>query len=262
LALTMPTAQGLAIFAALGLGMALPYLLVSAVPSLARALPRPGPWMEVFRRAMAFPVLATVVWLLWVLGQQSGINGAAALLLLLLALAALLWSWGLVGRSRWVLGGASGLLMLALLLGLGPQVIKPLAPDGAAAQTDTEALAGDAARAAPGLWRPWSAEAVAQELQAGRRVFVDFTAAWCVTCQVNKQTTLSNPALLEELAQGSVSLMRADWTRRDPAISAALAQLGRSGVPVYALYAPGQAPVLLSELISVADVRAAVERTR
>lgn len=252
LALTLPAVQGLSIFAALGLGMALPYLLVSAVPSLAHALPRPGPWMAVFRRAMAFPVLATVVWLLWVLGQQSGIDGAAALLLLLLFLAALLWSVGLQGRSRWVMGGASALLLLGLLLSLGPRVVAPLPADATASS----------ASSSQSQWRTWSAQAVAQELQAGRRVFVDFTAAWCVTCQVNKQTTLTNEALLNDFAQADVRLMRADWTRRDPAITAALAQLGRSGVPVYVLYAPGQAPLLLSELISVAEVRAALERTR
>lgn len=263
LALTLPPAQGLAIFAALGLGMALPYLVVSAVPSLARALPRPGPWMVVFRQAMAFPVLATVVWLLWVLGQQSGIDGAAALLLLLLLLAALLWSLGLAGRSRWFLAGGAGLVLAAALLGLGPRVVAPLPNDPAlAASPDAPAAGLGAAAVAAGGWRPWSAAAVAQELQAGRRVFVDFTAAWCVTCQVNKQTTLTDAALLDDFAQGGVTLMRADWTRRDPAISAALAQLGRSGVPVYVIYAPGQSPVLLSELISVADVRAALERTR
>jgi thiol:disulfide interchange protein DsbD len=108
------------------------------------------------------------------------------------------------------------------------------------------------------LWQNWTANAVQTELAQGRAVFVDFTAAWCVTCQINKQTTLNQPELLADFAAKQVRLMRADWTRRDPAISRALAELGRSGVPVYVLYAPNRAPQVLSELLSVAQVREAL----
>ena len=246
-ALSLPAWQGLAVFAALGLGMALPYALISAVPALGRALPRPGPWMLRFKQFMAFPMLATVVWLLWVLGQQSGIDGAAGLLLLLLLLALLLWTLGLPsGRSRLT---AAALALLALLGGLwwaGPQVVRPqAAATGAAAE---------------GPWQAWQAERVAQALAQGRPVLVDFTAAWCITCQYNKQTVLSDPAVLADAQARQVLLLRADWTQRDAAITAALRELGRSGVPVYALYAPGRPPVLLSEVLSVGELRQALSK--
>ena len=246
-ALSLPAWQGLAVFAALGLGMALPYALISAVPALGRALPRPGPWMLRFKQFMAFPMLATVVWLIWVLGQQSGIDGAAALLLLLLLLALLLWTLGLPsGRSRLL---AAALALLALLAGLwwtGPQVVR--------------LQAATASTAAEGPWQAWRAERVAQALAQGRPVLVDFTAAWCITCQYNKQTVLSDPAVLADAQARQVLLLRADWTQRDADITAALRELGRSGVPVYALYAPGRPPVLLSEILIVGELRQALSR--
>jgi thiol:disulfide interchange protein/DsbC/DsbD-like thiol-disulfide interchange protein len=246
-ALSLPAWQGLAVFAALGLGMALPYALISAVPALGRALPRPGPWMVRFKQFMAFPMLATVIWLLWVLGQQSGIDGAASLLLLLLLLALLLWTLGLPsGRSRLI---ASALALLALLGGLwwaGPQVVRMQAA------TTNEA--------AEGPWQAWRPERVTQALAQGRPVLVDFTAAWCITCQYNKQTVLSDPAVLADAQARQVLLLRADWTQRDADVTAALRELGRSGVPVYALYAPGRPPALLSEILSVGELRQALSK--
>ena len=244
LALALPAAQALTIFAALGLGMALPYLAASWSPALARKLPRPGVWMATFRHAMAFPMFATVVWLVWVLGQQSGINGAAALLALLLSLALVIWALGLQGRSRMVMATVS-LAALAFLAGsIGQNVIKPLESNNA---TDSTAL-----------WQPWAPGKVDQVLATGAPVFVDFTAAWCVTCQYNKSTTLANKEVLADFATRQVTLLRADWTRRDAAITAELAQLGRNGVPVYVLYQTGRAPVVLSEILSVSEVRSAL----
>jgi thiol:disulfide interchange protein len=241
-ALGLPAAQALAIFATIGVGMALPYLAASIVPAVARALPRPGAWMATFKHLMAFPMFATVVWLVWVLGQQSGIDGAAALLGLLVMLALLVWTLTLKGPARGLLAAASGALLVATLWVFGPNVVKPL----------------DVAPAAQlaGGWQAWEPGRVDQLTARGQSVFVDFTAAWCVTCQYNKKTTLANAAVLGDIADKKVALLRADWTRRDPAVTAALTQLGRSGVPVYVIYKPGRAPVILSEILSVADVRA------
>ncbi len=247
LAVTLPTVQALAVFAALGLGMALPYLAASAWPALARLLPRPGVWMAHFKTVMAFPMFATVVWLVWVLGQQTGIDGAAALLALLVALAFAAWALGspaLGPRSRGGFGAAAlVLLAVALMWAL------PAWRHEAKAQVPGTPLA----------WQPWSAERVAQARSEGRAVFVDFTAAWCVTCQFNKRSTLADAEVLADFKARNVLLLRADWTRRDAAISAELARLGRSGVPVYALYAPsGAGPTLLSEILSPTEMRSAL----
>ena len=244
-AVAMPTAQALAVFGALGLGMALPYLLAGWIPAIAHALPRPGPWMETFRHAMVFPMLATVVWLVWVLGQQSGIDGAGALLGLLVTGSCLVWALTLRGRARLLLGSAIAAASAALLLGLGPHVVRALPSAG------SEVSASE-------TWQPWSSERVDELTKSGRPVFVDFTAAWCVTCQYNKRTTLADAEVLADFAARKVVLLRADWTRRDPAITAALTQLGRSGVPVYVLYAPGKAPVVLNEILGKGEVQTAL----
>ena len=246
LAIGLPAAQALLIFAVLGAGMALPYLLAGWLPFVARALPRPGAWMETFKHLMAFPMFATVVWLLWVLGQQSGIDGAAALLTLLVVVAMLVWALRLTGPSRRWMAGGSTVLLLSLVWAIGPAIVQPLAAPAQAAANDR--------------WQTWEPGRVDQLLAQGKPVFVDFTAAWCVTCQVNKKTVLGQLDVLADLDAKKVTLLRADWTRRDPAITAALAQLGRNGVPVYVLYQPGVAPVLLSELLTQGEVRAAIAK--
>ena len=244
LALGLPVAQALLIFAAIGVGMALPYLAASLIPAVARALPRPGAWMDTFRRAMAFPMFATVVWLVWVLGQQSGINGAGALLALLVALALVIWSLTLTGRTRWVIATVS-IAIGALLTGaIGSNVTQLSDPTSAPVSGDP--------------WQAWAPGKVEQVLATGSPVFVDFTAAWCVTCQYNKRTTLADASVMADLNARGVTLLRADWTRRDPAITAALNQLGRNGVPVYVLYSANNPPIVLSEILSVDDVRAAM----
>jgi thiol:disulfide interchange protein DsbD len=247
LAVTLPAVQALSVFAALGLGMALPYLAASAWPRVAQLMPRPGVWMLHFKTLMAFPMFATVVWLVWVLGQQVGIDGAAALLLLLLALAFAAWALGSPGLgplARRGFGTLALLLMAAALFWAAP-ALRQEAVASSTAKTDA--------------WQPWSPERVAQAQAEGRPVFVDFTAAWCVTCQFNKRSTLARAEVMSAFDERRVLLLRADWTRRDAAITAELTRLNRSGVPVYALYAPGAAgPQLLSEILSSDEVRTAL----
>jgi thiol:disulfide interchange protein DsbD len=268
LAVTLPTAQALAVFAALGLGMALPYLLASAWPALARALPRPGPWMATFKTLMAFPMFATVVWLVWVLGQQAGMDAVAGLLGMLLALAFATWTWGLPAprpapRVLWL--SLSALLVAATLAWAWPSFqAAPMNSTMTAGSVGNPGPArdgesGESGESLEGNWQPWSPERVQAALASGRPVFVDFTAAWCVTCQFNKRTTLADAQVKADFAAKRVVLLRADWTRRDPAITTALAQLGRNGVPVYLLQAPGgAAPRVLSEVLSVREVREAL----
>ncbi len=243
LAISLPAGQALAVFASIGLGMALPYLLVSLWPALAHRLPRPGAWMATFRQAMAFPMFATVVWLVWVLGQQTGMDGAAALLALLLWLAFALWALTRTGRSRLVLLALAGLL----LAGLWRQW-PASAPETPAAS----------AQAASPRWQAWSPQAMREAHAQGRTVFVDFTAAWCVTCQYNKKTVLAREDVLAAFDARQVVTLRADWTRRDAAISAELNALGRTGVPVYAVYAPDKPAVVLSELPSASEILSAL----
>ena len=250
-ALGLPAWEALLIFAAIGVGMALPYVAASFIPAVARALPKPGAWMDTFKKFLAFPMFATVVWLVWVLGQQSGIDGAGALLAILLMLCMLLWALTLHGRSKLYLAIISIAVLAYITPAIGINIIKSIDIPAASAQ------AGDRTGE---RWQAWEPGRVDQLLAKGQPVFVDFTAAWCVTCQYNKKTTLSKPELLAEFDAKKVQLLRADWTRRDPAIGAALKDLGRSGVPVYVLYAPGKAPQVLSEIISVDDVRGALAK--
>ena len=251
-ALTMPAAQALSVFAALGLGMALPYLVVALTPGIARHLPRPGAWMVRFKVAMAFPMFATVIWLVWVLGHQVGIDGAAALLAVLLATALVCWGIGTPGvgrRARGVGTGLAAAVWVATLVWAWPALQEPAVAPSTAALAPAKGL----------QWQPWSPAAVATARAQGRPVFVDFTAAWCVTCQYNKRSALADPAVLADFAAQNVLLLRADWTRRDPDITQELARLGRSGVPVYALYGPGATtPTLLPELLRASALRQAI----
>ena len=249
--LTQPPAEALALFATVGAGMASPYLAASLVPGVARLLPRPGAWMVRFKVIMAFPMFGTVVWLMWVLGQQVGIDGAVAMLGFLVALAFAVWTitTPAQARARTILAGCGAALLAGVSLWAWPALRSPEVGTASVGSTSRQA------------WQQWTPAAVKAAQISGRPVFVDFTAAWCVTCQFNKRVTLADSSLLAEFESKNVLLLRADWTRRDPAITAQLSLLGRSGVPVYALYGKGgEHPRLLSELLTAAEVKTALDQ--
>jgi thiol:disulfide interchange protein DsbD len=244
--LAQPAGIALAVFAMLGVGMALPVLALSMFPKALKKLPKPGPWMETFKQVMAFPLFATVIWLAWVLGAQAGHDAVTSLLAGLLVLGFAAWIYGRWARSESLLR----LVFAAVFAAAGLWLAWP----GANAAAPGEARA---AAAKPGeiAWQAWSPEKLAELRAAGTPVFVDFTAAWCVTCQVNKRVALNREEVVTALAGRGVVALKADWTNHDPRITAALAELGRNALPVYALYAPGQArPTLLPEVLTASLV--------
>lgn len=242
-ALTQSAVAALSVFAALGVGMALPYVLLAWFPKWLDKLPRPGQWMVTFKQLLAFPMFATVAWLVWVVAIQTGADGAAIVLLGLVGLALGAWLIGSQkGAARWT--GAAVVLAAAVLAW----------PSADASQ----AAASGAVKSGGVTWQAWDAATVDKLTAEGKPVFVDFTAAWCVSCQVNKRTVLTRSEIEQLFATKKVTLMRADWTNRDERITQALAAMNRSGVPVYVLHAPGKAPQLLPEILTTGIVRDAL----
>ncbi len=250
-AMTASAATTLVVFVALGVGMALPYVSLAWFPGWRRRLPRPGPWLERFKQMLAFPLYATVIWLAWVLGAQRDIDAMVRLLIALLCVGIALWAWRIVrtgGARPWGIAGFVALAGAATIvwpLFVAEPMPRAMAAGGEAARDDAD-------------WIAFTPATVAALTTSGRPVFVEFTAAWCVTCQVNKQLVLDTGDVRALFAQKRVALVRADWTRRDPAITQALAALGRNGVPVYVLYRPGKEPVLLPEILQRAAIQDAL----
>jgi len=249
-AITQPAPVALAVFAALGLGMASPYVALTWMPTLVDRLPRPGAWMQRFKQVMAFPMFATCVWLIWVLAQQVGIDAAALVLggLVLVAFGA--WALGLAQggarRWRWVALAAAPLALYAVFGATWPGTTEP--PRDAARVGEAQG------------WQAWSRAEQDAELAAGKPVFVDFTAAWCVTCQANKRLVLSRDSVKAALAQRGVTMLRADWTNRDDEVTRELARFNRNGVPLYVLYDRRGAPHVLPELLTERIVLDALAR--
>lgn len=236
-AVTQPGWTSLAVFTSLGLGMALPYFLLAWFSGIRKWLPRPGPWMVQLRQFLAFPLFATVIWLAWVLGVQSGVSPLIDLLLAL---------W-IMGLGMWFFGRFPSRLGKAISWALVLSILIPMANIAGSATSELTAQAGQ--------WETYSQAKVEQRLDDGETVFVDFTAAWCVTCQVNKKLVLDTDEIDQAFEQSGVVRMRADWTNRDPEITRALARYGRSAVPMYLILRPGQAPELLPELLTKSLVK-------
>ena len=221
-ALAQPAAVMLAVFLALGLGLALPFLVLAFWPAAQRWLPRPGAWMDTFKQALAFPMYAAVVWLLWVLAQQAGPDGVALALGGLVLMAFGLWWRHSSGASA--VGTGAAVLCVVVALGASAALRPVTAP--AAASAGTEAF---------------SPERLAELRAQNQPVFVNLTAAWCISCLVNERVALSRPEVHEAFAKAGVTYLKGDWTREDPTITAVLKAHGRSGVPLYLYYAPGAA---------------------
>jgi thiol:disulfide interchange protein len=257
-ALSAPIAVTFAVFTALALGLAAPYVALTLQPAWTRFLPRPGVWMEVLKQAVSVPIFATVIWLAWVLTTAYGSATLAALLCGLLLLAVAGWFLGRWPARRWatVVAGAIVLCFAGvsvysgLELATDDTISKLAREDGAFAPQQIIMTAA---------WQPWTADAVAKATAAGQPVFVDFTAAWCLSCQVNERVALRQPEVAQAFAAKNVVLLKADWTRHDDSITQALTALGRDGVPAYALYVPGESnPRLLPEALTPGIVMDAI----
>jgi thiol:disulfide interchange protein len=248
-ALAQPAAVTFAVFTALALGLAAPYVALTLQPAWTRLLPRPGAWMEVLRQAVSVPIFATVIWLVWVLARAYGTGLLVSILGSFLLLAVAGWFLGRWPAKRWA-------EVVAAIILLGVVVLSVLAPGKLTTASETLAP-----REMNGVWQPWSEAAVSRSRAAGQPVFVDFTASWCLSCQVNERVALGQPEVVQAFQARNVVLMKADWTRHDEAITQALTALGRSGVPAYALYLPGQSqPQMLPELLTPGIVTDALEK--
>jgi thiol:disulfide interchange protein DsbD len=253
-ALTQPPAFALSVFAALGFGLALPYLLLSFAPWMRRALPKPGAWMDTLKQVFAFPIYASAAWLLWVLAQETSSFGLGAALAgaILIALAA--WAYQ-KSKSSAARGRVAALAtaMLAVLLAILLPVRFADVAAAAASVSAKGAQSGDE-------WQPYDAAEVARLNAAGRPLLVNFTASWCLTCLVNERNAFTDAAVQAVFRDKGVTLMKGDWTNRDPAITQALASFGRAGVPLYVVYnsKPGSTePVILPQLLSAGVVQSA-----
>ncbi len=254
-ALVMPWPMALVVFLMLGLGLALPFLLVSLSPGLLRRLPRPGPWMERLKGLLAFPMYATALWLAWVFGRQAGADALGLLFVAGLLAALGLWLVG-TGQAERGLGRSGRILMtggtVALILSAVALVVVARSPAVDVNPSGEVGVALDGAA--------WSPEAVADARAAGRPVLVNFTADWCVTCKINERTSLATGDVRRAIEATNTVYLTGDWTRRDDAITAELQRHGRSGVPLYLLYSPGSdEPRVLPQLLTGGLVVQALE---
>lgn len=254
-ALTQPAWAAIAIFTSLGAGMAAPFVVLAASPALLKFLPKPGAWMETMKQALGFLLAATVVWLAWVLGRQTGAEAIVILLGALLLQSVGAWIFGKWANLTRTAGVRAVALAFALLF-IGGGV--------AAAVFLTKAVPPSNAAAEKTDWQPYSEARVAELRAAGKPVFVDFGAAWCLTCQVNERVALNAAPVVAKMKEKGIVPLKADWTSRDPAITAALGKLGRSGVPTYVLYPsdPNAPPQVLSEILTPTYLVQALDQAR
>ncbi len=231
------------IFVALGLGFALPFILLGLWPALHRVLPKPGTWMVRFRQILALPMYAAAGWLVWVLAQQIDTRGLIAIAVAAVALALALWFWGRLavrsGARKWAV--AAGALAFVIVTVAALCIVAGARPPAPVSVTAHAGIPSE----------PYSAARLAALRQAGRPVFIDATASWCITCLVNEEAALARPNVHAAFRDKHIVLLVADWTNRSPAITALLEAHGRSGVPLYLYFAPGAAePIILPQILT------------
>jgi thiol:disulfide interchange protein DsbD len=223
--LAAPPAITMLVFAVMGLGLAAPYVALSSMPGLARLMPRPGRWMEVFKQALAFPMYAAAAWLVWVLSQEAGPSGVLGAVIGLVLVGFAGWVFGLTQASAlWPRRFGQAMAVVAVLTALG--VLSGITAAPVAAMTESSAEA-------------YTPERLAELRAAGKPVFVNMTAAWCVTCLVNERVAISTEAVRKAFAGSGVAYLKGDWTRQDPVITEFLRQNGRDGVPLYVFFPAG-----------------------
>lgn len=233
--LTLPTYQTMLVFLGLGVGLSLPFLILAYVPQFLRFLPKPGPWMVTLKELLAFPMFATSLWLLWVLSQQVDINSLFVYLVIFLF--AGFWVWFIQKVKNEKL--RTRLLVFGFFLSLVFVYFSPAKRDVA-----TSAITQTA-------WQKYSRSQIDEDLKNKKSVFIDFTAAWCITCQVNKKAVLNTEEIQKLFLDQKVSIYAADWTHRDPEITKALADFGRNSLPLYVFYQTGSMqPIILPELLT------------
>lgn len=243
--ITLSAMQSMLIFTALAFGVALPYLVLSFYPVFLKWLPRPGAWMLTFKKGLAFLLYATVAWLAWVFGNQVGVTGMAALLfgLIVMGVAAWIWGeWGTLTKRKGVRRTASVLALLMLIIGGSIQYN--------ATQLMGQNAIPDSANGDGIQWQTYTPELVATSLAEGKTVYVDFTASWCLTCQVNKKVVFGNDGIIRKFKDGDVVALKGDWTRRDPVITREIQKFGRNGVPTNIIYRPNGSTDLLPEVLT------------
>jgi thiol:disulfide interchange protein DsbD len=243
-AATQPALAALAIFAALGLGMALPFLLLAWWPGFAAMLPRPGLWMEKLKQWLAYPLYLSTVWLLWVYGRQQGLDALGLALTGLVLVGAACWLWGQLQLQQ--AGKVSALIALLLLLTALVLVWYPQPQAQSTTKTDHAEV--------------WSEQRLQQLVQDGQPVLVNMTADWCITCLVNERVALDTDSSKAAMALYKLKYLKGDWTNKDPAISNYLRQFQRDGVPLYVLYWPGQPPEVLPQILTPDSLRQALEQ--
>jgi thiol:disulfide interchange protein DsbD len=241
-ALAQPPLLAMSVFTALGAGMASPYIALAYFPRGLRWLPKPGAWMERFRQLMAFPLFATVLWLVSVFERQTDVSAMMRLLAGLLVVAFALWLWGggQYAARRSIASAGLAILLAAIGFGLGVSAARDAVTS---AKVETTAMQD-------GFWQPWSPSRVTELRANGHAVFVNFTAAWCLTCKVNEGAIFARADVRDVFSRHGVVALEADWTNADPDITRALAGFGRDGVPLYVFYPAGSegAPVLLPQV--------------